>query len=90
MVSNTQRIEALEKRLGELDGLDERVRDLSSASQGSGSSDANNRIAALEKENDVLLSRIIALEKRNTPTSTYVSPRWEERIAAVEHMLKEQ
>ena len=90
MVSNTQRIEALEKRVGELDGLDERVRDLSSASQDSGSSDANNCIAALEKENDVLLSRIIALEKRNTPTSTSVSPRWEERIVAVERMLKEQ
>ena len=90
MASNTQRIEALEKRVGELDGLDERVRDLSSASHNSGSSDANNRIAALEKENDVLLSRIIALEKRNTPTSTSVSPRWEEHIAAVERMLKEQ
>ena len=50
MVSNTQRIEALEKRVGELDGLDERVRDLSSASQDSGSSDTNIRIAALEKE----------------------------------------
>ena len=53
MVSNTQRIETLEKRLGELDGLDERVRDLSSTSHNSGSSDANNRIAALEKENRV-------------------------------------
>ena len=30
MVSNTQRIEALERRVGELDGLDERVRDLGS------------------------------------------------------------
>ncbi|XP_062085582.1 probable zinc metalloprotease EGY1, chloroplastic [Humulus lupulus] len=32
MVKNTQRIEALEKRMGELDGLEERVRDLSFSS----------------------------------------------------------
>ncbi|XP_062118644.1 uncharacterized protein LOC133832296 [Humulus lupulus] len=90
MVSNTHRIEELEKRMGELDGMDERVRDLSSSSRNSGSSDTSNHIATLEKENGILLARIIALEKINTPTSTSYTPRWDKRIAAVERMPKDQ
>ena len=90
MVSNTQRIEALERRVGELDGLDERVRDLSETAREAGPSDTNARLVALERENTLLLSRLVALEQRGTNASTSNPPQWEARIEALERALTEQ
>ena len=48
MVSNTQRIEALERRVGELDGLEEKVRDLSSVRIEPETNSTKNCVAVLE------------------------------------------
>ena len=64
MVRNTQRIEALERRVGELDGLDERVRDLGSVRLEPETNNALNRVAVLERDTTNLLARITAIKQR--------------------------
>lgn len=73
-MSNTQRIEVLKRRIRELDGLDERVSDLSTVAHETGLSNTNIRLAMLEIENTLLLSRLVALEQQDTPVSTSSSP----------------
>ncbi|PON31905.1 hypothetical protein TorRG33x02_357130, partial [Trema orientale] len=50
MANNTQRIIAIEKRLGELDGIEFKVRDLTSASDGFDVAGLRQKIEALERD----------------------------------------
>ena len=89
MVSNTLRIEALERRVGELDGLDERVRDLGSVRLEPETTNALNRVAVLERDTTNLLARITAIERRENLSSTSHSPPREERMEAMERVVKD-
>ena len=69
-MTNTQRIEALERRLGELDGLDGRLRELSHNMRGVDVVGLQRRVGALE----TLPERVHALEHRETsPTASGTS-----------------
>ncbi|KAF4347903.1 hypothetical protein G4B88_011262 [Cannabis sativa] len=70
MVSNTQRIQELERRIGELDGLDERVRDLAPNNQNSGPTVTQQQVASLAQDYANLLARVAAIERRDAATGT--------------------
>ena len=65
-MTNTQRIEALERRLGELDNLDGRLRELSHNMRGVDVVGLQRRVGALE----TLPERVHALEHRETSPTT--------------------
>ncbi|KAF4354276.1 hypothetical protein F8388_021753 [Cannabis sativa] len=84
MVSNTQRIQELERRIGELDGLDERVRDLAPNNQNSGPTVTQQQVASLAQDYANLLARVAAIERRDAATGTSGAPQMEDRIKALE------
>ncbi|KAF4363295.1 hypothetical protein F8388_001836 [Cannabis sativa] len=74
----------LERRIGELDGLDERVRDLASSNQNSGPTATQRQVALLAKDYANLLARVAAIERRDAATETSNAPQMEDRIRALE------
>ncbi|KAF4371091.1 hypothetical protein F8388_020818 [Cannabis sativa] len=87
MVSNTQRIQDLERRIGELDGLDERVRDLAPNNQNSGPTVTQQQVASLAQDYANLLARVAAIERRDAATETSGAPQMEDRIKALEQAI---
>uniref|UniRef100_A0A803Q167 Retrotransposon gag domain-containing protein n=1 Tax=Cannabis sativa TaxID=3483 RepID=A0A803Q167_CANSA len=65
MVSNTQRIKAFEKRIKELNGLDKRVRDLSSEARNLGPTATQQQLATLAQDYANLLVRTVIIGLRN-------------------------
>ncbi|KAF4376147.1 hypothetical protein G4B88_004951 [Cannabis sativa] len=90
MVSNTQRIQELERRIGELDGLDERVRDLAPNNQNSGPSATQQQVASLAQDYANLLARVAVIERRDAATGTSGAPQMEDRIKALEQATNMQ
>ncbi|KAF4351138.1 hypothetical protein F8388_017696 [Cannabis sativa] len=84
MVSNTQRIQELERRIGELDGLDERVRGLAPNNQNSGPTVTQQQVASLAQDYANLLARVAAIERRDAATGTSGAPQMDDRIKALE------
>ncbi|KAF4394813.1 hypothetical protein F8388_015719 [Cannabis sativa] len=84
MVSNTQRIQELERRIGELDGLDERVKDLAPNNQNSGPTVTQQQVASLAQDYAHLLARVAAIERRDAATEISGAPQMEDRIKALE------
>ncbi|KAF4358652.1 hypothetical protein G4B88_005678 [Cannabis sativa] len=83
MVSNTQGIQELERRIGELDCLDERVRDLAPNNQNTGPTTTQQQVASLAKDYANLLARVAAIERRDVATGTSGAPQMEDRIKAL-------
>ncbi|KAF4391422.1 hypothetical protein F8388_008033 [Cannabis sativa] len=76
--------EQLERRIGELDGLDERVRDLAPNNQNSGPTVTQQQVASLAQDYANLLARVAAIERRDAATGTSGAPQMEDRIKALE------
>ncbi|KAF4373740.1 hypothetical protein G4B88_002244 [Cannabis sativa] len=89
MVSNTQRIQELERRIGELDGLDERVRDLAPNNQNSRPTATQQQVASLAQDYANLLARVAVIERRDAATGTSGAPQMEDRIKALEQATAE-
>ncbi|PON55573.1 hypothetical protein PanWU01x14_187530, partial [Parasponia andersonii] len=64
MANNTQRIIVIEKRLGELDGIEFKVKDFTSARDGFDIAGLQQKIEALERDVEYMLNRINNLEQK--------------------------
>ncbi|PON86783.1 hypothetical protein TorRG33x02_174320 [Trema orientale] len=74
MVNNTQRIIAIEKRLGKLDKIEFKIRDLASIRDGFDAAGLQQKIEALERDMEYMLNRINNLERRGGSPSLSSSP----------------
>ncbi|KAF4398735.1 hypothetical protein G4B88_017161 [Cannabis sativa] len=77
-------IQELERRIGELDGLDERVKDIAPNNQNSGPTVTQQQVASLAQDYANLLARVAAIERRDAATGTSGAPQMENRIKALE------
>ncbi|KAF4358537.1 hypothetical protein G4B88_015922 [Cannabis sativa] len=89
MVSITQRIQELEKRIGELDDLDEKVRDLTSSNLNSGPTPTQQQVATLAQDYAKLLAKVAAIERRDATSRSSGAPQMEDCITTLERAMKD-
>ena len=84
MANNSQRIITIEKRLGELDGIEFRVRDLTSARDRFDVVGLQQKIEALERDVEHMLNRINNPEQRGGSPRPFSPPLGEKRVENLE------
>ncbi|PON36933.1 hypothetical protein PanWU01x14_324280 [Parasponia andersonii] len=84
MANNTQTIIAMEKCLGELDGIEFKVKNLTSARDGFDAARLQQKIEALERDVEHILNRINNLEQRGSSPSPSSPPLGDECVENLE------
>ncbi|PON58230.1 hypothetical protein PanWU01x14_168290 [Parasponia andersonii] len=84
MANNIQRITAIEKGLGELDGIKFKVRDLTDVRDGFDAAGLQQKIEALERDVEHMLNRINNLEQKGGSPSLSNPPLGDECIENLE------